>query len=110
MTYFLTALPVLEVLQLGVDLLCVEVGPQDVLVGGHAVGDRRVQGVQLGQQRQLLPDSLQLGVLWGSHTHTHTHAHAHTHTHSCAHTFTFRAFSRRFCPKRLTMTTFVSRK
>ncbi len=41
----LFAVPVLEVLQLGVDLLDVEVGPQDVVVSSDAVDDRVVQSV-----------------------------------------------------------------
>lgn len=56
-------LPVLEVLQLRVDLLNVEVGPQDVEVPADAVDDGVVQTVELGEQRELLPDSLQLRIL-----------------------------------------------
>lgn len=53
----------MEVLQLGVDLLDVEVGPQDVVVAGHAVDDRVIQTVEFGQQRKLPLDPLQLWIL-----------------------------------------------
>lgn len=45
--------PVLEVLQLSIDLLDVEVSPQDVKVASHAVYDRVVQAVEFGEQREL---------------------------------------------------------
>lgn len=55
----------MEVLQLGVDLLDVEVGPQDVVVAGDAVDDTVVQSVEFGEQGELPLDPLQLRILCG---------------------------------------------
>lgn len=57
------SLPVLEVLQLSVNLLNIEVGPQYVVVTGDAVNDRIIQTVELRQQGQLSLDPLQLWIL-----------------------------------------------
>ena len=54
-----------------------------------------------------------IALILSGNTHTHTHTHTHTdapalirtHIHTFTFTFTFRAFSRRFYPKRLSIST-----
>ena len=55
--------PVLELYQLIIDLLDVDIDPEDVIVAVDAVDDVVVEAVELLEQVELLADLQELGVL-----------------------------------------------
>lgn len=64
----LSPLPVLEVQQFIVDLVDVDIGPEDVVVAVHSVDHVVVEAIELLGQVQLLADVEELGVLRDSET------------------------------------------